>query len=114
MPFNLVRTDLGELAIALVDAATIVIGSPTVLTGPHPAAVSAAYLVNALRPKTRSASIIGSYGWGTRMVEILTGMLNNLKVEMIEPVVIKGLPKDDDLRALANLAAQIETRQGTL
>ncbi|HLP62819.1 MAG TPA: FprA family A-type flavoprotein, partial [Candidatus Deferrimicrobium sp.] len=29
--FNLTRTDLGELAMALVDAATVVIGTPTVL-----------------------------------------------------------------------------------
>ncbi len=114
MPFNLTRTDLGELAIALVDAATIVIGAPTVLGGPHPAAVYAAYLANALRPKTRFASIIGSYGWGSRMVEVLKGLLGNLKVEMIDPVVIKGLPGDDDRRALAALADQIERRHKTL
>ncbi len=35
-PFNLTKTDIGEMAIALVDAATIVIASPTVLVGPHP------------------------------------------------------------------------------
>lgn len=34
--FNLTVTDLGKLAIALVDAATVVLGSPTVLTGAHP------------------------------------------------------------------------------
>ena len=32
-PFNLTKTDIGELAMALVDAATIVIASPTVLVG---------------------------------------------------------------------------------
>ncbi|HID29676.1 MAG TPA: FprA family A-type flavoprotein, partial [Desulfobacterales bacterium] len=47
-PFNLTETDIGEPAMALVDAATIVIASPTVLIGPHPAAVYATYLVNAL------------------------------------------------------------------
>jgi len=34
-PFNLSQTDTGELAISLVDAATVVIASPTVLAGPH-------------------------------------------------------------------------------
>ena len=57
--FNLVKTDIGKLAMALVDAATIVIGSPTVLTGAHPEVVYAAFLTNALRPKLRFASIIG-------------------------------------------------------
>jgi flavorubredoxin len=61
-PFNLTKTDIGELAMALVDTATIVVGSPTVLVGPHPNVVYAVYLVNVLRPKVKFASIIGSYG----------------------------------------------------
>jgi flavorubredoxin len=105
--FKLSATDIGRLAISLVDAATIVIGSPTVLTGAHPVAAYAAILANALRPKTRFSSIMGSYGWGGRMVEQITGMLSNLKVEMLEPVVAKGYPKDDDFAALDKLADQI-------
>jgi flavorubredoxin len=106
-PFNLTRTDIGELAMSLVDAATIVIGSPTVLTGPHPNVVYGAYLVNALRPKLRFASVIGSYGWGSRMLEVLKGMLTNLKVELIEPVIVKGYPREDDFRSLDRLADEI-------
>ena len=49
--FNLAVTDIGKLAMALVDAATIVVGTPTVLAGPHPYAVYAVFLANALRPK---------------------------------------------------------------
>lgn len=105
--FNLAVTDIGELAISLVDAATIVLGSPTVLTGAHPQVAYAAILANALRPKTRFASIIGSYGWGGRMVEQLTSFVANLKVELIEPVIAKGHPKDDDFAALDKLADEI-------
>lgn len=105
--FDLAVTDIGKLAIALVDAATIVIGSPTVLTGAHPNVVSTAYLANALCPKVEFLSIIGSYGWGGKMVEQLAQMIPNLKVEIIDPVVIKGYPKDEDLKALDKLAASI-------
>ncbi len=108
--FNLAKTDIGKLAIALVDAATIVVGSPTVLVGPHPNVVHAVYLANALKPKLEFASIIGSYGWGTRMVERITEMLSNLKVELLEPVVIKGFPKEEDFRALDRLADEILKR----
>ena len=41
------------------------------------------------------------------MVEQLTGMLTNLKVEIIEPVVIKGYPKEEDFKALDRLADEI-------
>lgn len=106
-PFNLTRTDIGELAMALVDAATIVVASPTVLVGPHPNAVYAAYLANALRPKVKFASVIGSYGWGGKMIEQIAGMLTNLKVEILEPVLVKGYPRGDDFKFLSRLADDI-------
>ncbi len=105
--FDLAATDIGKLGIALVDAATIVIGSPTVLTGAHPNVVSTAYLANALRPKVEFLSIIGSYGWGGKMVEQLAQMIPNLKVEIIDPVVIKGFPGKNDYKALDKLATGI-------
>ena len=113
-PFNLTETDIGELAVALVDAATIVIGSPTVLVGPHPSAVYAAFLANALRPKLKFASIIGSFGWGGKMVEIISGMLTNLNVEIIEPVIIKGYPKKGDFEAIDRLADELSEKHKTL
>jgi flavorubredoxin len=106
-PFNLTRTDIGELAMALVDAATIIIASPTILVGPHPNIVYATYLVNALRPKLKFASIIGSFGWGSRMVEHIKGMLTNVRVEFIEPVLVKGYPREADFQLLDKIADEI-------
>lgn len=106
-PFNLSQTDIGELAMDLVDASTIVIGTPTVLGGAHPLAIYAAYLANALRPKTKFVSIIGSYGWGGKTVEQLAGMIGNLKVEVIEPVLVKGMPTDEDYVKIDALAEAI-------
>jgi len=105
--FNLAAVDIGKLAMALVDAATMVIGTPTVLVGPHPNVAYAAFLANALRPKLQFVSIIGSYGWGGKAVEQLKGMIPNLKVEVLDPVIIKGFPKESDFRALDNLAETI-------
>ncbi len=109
-PFNLTVTDLGDLAMALVDASTLVLASPTVLSGLHPSAVYAAYLVNALRPKLRFVSVIGSYGWGGRMLEQIKGLLSSLKVELLDPVIVRGRPKEDDLRALEELGNEILNR----
>ncbi len=106
-PFNLTKTDIGELAKALVDAATIVIASPTVLVGPHPNVVYGTYLVNALRPKLKFASVINSYGWGGKVIDKIKEMLTNLKVEIIEPVIVKGYPKEEDFKSLTRLADEI-------
>jgi flavorubredoxin len=108
--FELSTVDIGKLAMALVDAATIVIGSPTVLVGPHPSAAHAAFLANALRPRTKFASIIGSYGWGGKTVEQLTAMMPNIKAEILEPVLTKGEPKEADYAALDRLADEISAK----
>ncbi|MBP6940772.1 MAG: FprA family A-type flavoprotein [Syntrophorhabdaceae bacterium] len=112
--FNLTVTDIGKLAMALVDAATIIVGTPTVLAGPHPLAAYAAFLANALRPKVKFLSIIGSYGWGGKCVETLAGMIPNLKVEVLEPVLCKGLPSQNDFNALDRLAESVAQKHKEL
>jgi len=114
MPFDLSVTDLGKLAIALVDSATIVIGTPTVHVGPHPAVSYAVSLANSLRPKAAFASIIGSYGWGTRAVEAIAGMIPNLKMELLPPVLCRGVPREPDFKALAGLAETIASKHGEM
>jgi flavorubredoxin len=112
--FDLATVDVGKLAMALVDAATLVVGAPTTLVGPHPRVAYAVFLANALRPKTRFASIIGSYGWGSQAKEQIISMIPNLKVELLEPVIVKGLPKEEDFKALDTLASTIAEKHRNL
>jgi flavorubredoxin len=111
---DLTSVDLGELAMSLVDAASIVIGTPTVLTGPHPLAAHAAFLANALKPKAKWATVIGSFGWAGKTVEKLVEMLPNLKVELLEAVMVKGMPRDEDYAAVDALADAIAARHAEL
>jgi len=113
-PFMLTATDIGELAISLVDTATIVLGSPTVLTGPHPAVVYAAYLANLLRPKAKFATVIGSYGWGGTIVDQVVNLIPKLKVELFNPVIIKGKPRDEDFLLLDKLVDEIVSKHEEL
>jgi flavorubredoxin len=112
--FDLAVTDIGKLAIALVDAATIVLGTPTIHVGPHPAVFYAAHLANALRPKAQFASVVGSYGWNSKAVERIAELIPNLKVELLEPVLCRGHPREVDFAALDRLAAEIAARHATL
>jgi flavorubredoxin len=105
--FDLSATDIGKLAISLVDAATIVIGTPTVLVGPHPQIFYAVHLANALRPRARFATIIGSYGWASKAVDQISASIPGLKVELLPPVLCKGLPRKPDYDALTALADSI-------
>jgi len=112
--FDLAATDLGKLAIALVDAATLIVGTPTVHVGPHPAVFYAAHLANALRPKLRFASIIGSYGWSSKAIERIAELIPNLKVELLNPVLCRGYPRDKDFESLEALADAVAAKHRSL
>ncbi len=105
--FDLAVTDIGKLAMALVDAATIVIASPTVHVGPHPVVAYAALLANAIKPKARFAAVIGSYGWANKLVDGILGLIPNLKPEVLGAVICKGEAKEPTLKELSDLAALI-------
>lgn len=113
-PFNVAEEDLGELAMELVEACTIVFGSSMVLAGPHPAAVTAAYITGILRPKAKYVSFIGSYGWGGVLVEKLEQSLSAVKAEKLEPVIIKGKPKQEDFEKLDILVEEIYRKHKAL
>jgi flavorubredoxin len=114
LQLNLLETDSGVLGSAVVDAATIILGTPTVLFGPHPVAVNAAYLIRALCPKARHLGILGSYGWGTNAVNYLSEMLAPLDAEVLDPVYIRGIPDEGAISDLRKLADEIEKRHKNL
>lgn len=107
--FDLSVTDIGKLAIELVDAATLIVGTPTVHVGPHPAVYYASHLANLLRPKVKYAAIIGSYGWSSKAIEQVAGLIPNLNVNVLGTVLQKGMPDETTLAELDELAAAIAT-----
>ncbi|HTX78251.1 MAG TPA: FprA family A-type flavoprotein [Longilinea sp.] len=108
--FDLTVSDTGELAMALVDAATIVVGTPILLGGAHPLVAYACLLASVLKPKTQFAAIVSSYGWGAGAVERLPELISGLKLEMLPGVTCHGLPREKDLQAIDALAETIAAK----
>jgi len=105
--YNLAKFDSGELAMDVLDAATVVIATPTVLGGVHPKILYGATLLNLLRIKSRYAAVINSYSWGGKAVDQIKAAVSNLKIELLEPVMIKGYPKEENKKDLLSLADNI-------
>jgi flavorubredoxin len=112
--FDMNATDLGTYASSLVDAATVVFATPTVLVGPHPAIVFAAYLTASLRPKLKHAAAIGSYGWAGKAAEQTQALCGSLKAEWLEPIFTRGLPTEETFEQLDHLAETIAQRHQEL
>ncbi len=60
-----------------------------------------------MRPKVRYTGLIGSYGWGTQITNVITQLTGNLKAERLDPVLVKGLPREEDLQQLDQLARSL-------
>jgi flavorubredoxin len=112
--FDLTVADIGELAMALVDAATVVVGTPIMLGGSHPLVGYAINLAALLKPKAKFAAFLVSYGWGAGAVERLPGLIEGLKVEALPPVVARGMPRQNEMEAVDALAELIATKHREL
>ena len=108
--FNIPVSDLGEIAMALIDSATVIIGGATVLAGLHPVAANLVYIANALRPKTKFVTFITSFSWGERASEVIKSGLSNFKAEVLVPVISKGSPKEAEFKDLDRLANDIAAK----
>lgn len=108
--FDVTSLDTGHLAMDLVDAATVVIGTPTVMTNPHPAMIGVIYLINLLRPKVKFMSAVVTHGWASNAIETIQTMTSGLKPELIPPVLLRGMPAEDGLRLIDELADAIAAK----
>jgi len=99
---NLALTDIGDLAKDLVDSRAIVLGAPTVLGGAHPLAVYAAYLFKALRPPTKFAVLLSSYGWGGGAIKQIQEILAGFKIDVVGALEINGPPTEENMRQIVD------------
>jgi len=100
---NLALTDIGDLARDLVDSRAIILGAPTVLGGAHPLAFYAAHLFKALRPPTRFAVLLSSYGWGGGAARQIQELLSGLKIDVVGAVEINGPPTKENMRQIGDI-----------
>ncbi|NLO36182.1 MAG: FprA family A-type flavoprotein [Clostridiaceae bacterium] len=102
--------ETGHFIMDLVDAAAVILATPTVLGGPHPNMAYAALIANAVRPKARFMALIGSFGWATQVEKVMESLTGNIKAERLPSVLAKGLPTEDDWSRLDALAADLGAR----
>jgi len=102
--------DLGELAADLVEARAVVLGAPTVLNGLHPLALTAAYLVKALKPPAKYGVYVGSYGWGGGALKQVQELLGPTNIELVGAYECKGRPSAADMQAVEQLGEQLAAR----
>jgi flavorubredoxin len=101
---------VGRLAIELLDSSMLILGASNVLNAPHPAALLAVALLAGLKPPATLAAVLGSFGWNGKPLEDLAASLAAARLEVLPPVLAKGLPKPETAGQLDALADEIVRR----
>jgi len=98
--YNLTTTEIGQLAIEMVDASTLIIASPTFLGGLHPIVSTTVSTLNKLKPKTKIIGFIGSKEWGGEAFKEFENITNNFEAEVILGEISTGIPKKENFKKL--------------
>jgi flavorubredoxin len=107
---NLAVADIGDIAKDLVDSRAVVLGTPTVLGGAHPLAVYASYLVKALKPPTRYAVVLSSYGWAGGAIRHVQETIGPTKMEIVGALEISGPPTESDINKIVELGKALANK----
>lgn len=110
IPYDLLVANVSHLSRDLVDASAVILGSPTVLAGPHPVAANALTLVKALRPRLKLAAFLGSYGWGGGAASQVKALLEAAKFEIVDVLDILGPPGEKEIERAVQLGQNVARR----
>jgi flavorubredoxin len=109
-PFNLTVADLGQIAMSMVDASTIILASPTLLGNTHPLMANAIAVAALLKPKAHFIGFIGSYGWSDNVPKKVAEMVAPLHKEPLPFVNFRGFPTEEAHKQLDDLADIIQQK----
>jgi flavorubredoxin len=81
-----------EVMLEVFDSAAVVLGSPTHNNGILPLMADMLTYMKGLRPQNKIGSAIGSFGWSGECVKVLTQWLEDMNMEVVDPVKAKFVP----------------------
>ncbi len=97
-----------DVATEILDAGALIVGSPTINNQIFPSIADVLSYLKGLRPVGMIGAVFGSFGWGGESVKLLAGMLEEMKVELVdEPVKVNYAPTDDNLNQCYKLGVRI-------
>ena len=94
----LAASNRSEVALHLLSAGAVFIGSPTLNNNIFPSVVDSLVYLKGLKPKNKIGAAFGSYGWGGEALPQLNQWMKDIGIELIsEGVKVKYVPREGDL-----------------
>lgn len=104
-------TSRSDVALELLTAGALIVGSPTVNAGLHPAVADILTYLQGLKPQGLIGSCFGSYGWSGEAVAQVKERLTAMAVELAaEPIAVVYVPNEVDLHECFRLGSMVARR----
>ena len=97
-----------NVATEILDAGALVVGSPTLNNNMYPTVADLLTYLKGLKPKNLVAAAFGSYGWSGEAVGQVKGMLEEMKLDLVnDGLRVKFVPDGDALGQCYDLGLQV-------
>jgi flavorubredoxin len=105
---NISYTDMSNVLVDAVRPTVLVVGAPTYDAHPFPKIWAFTNEVKGKRFPVNKVALFGTYGWGGGGVKKLRQMFEEMRFEVLEPVVrVKARPTDEETKQIKTLAKTI-------
>jgi len=95
--FRLTYADYSDVITEAMKAKAILIGSPTLNLGMYPSVAEYICYQKGLKPMNKVGIAFGSYGWSKGAVKEIVEQLEATKIDVIDTIEIKFVPRPEDL-----------------
>jgi flavorubredoxin len=107
-PIHIRSSHRSEIMTEVLDAAAVIVGSPTINNQLFPTVSDFLTYMKGLKPKNKIAAAFGSYGWSGESVKLINQELEAMKFDIIDPgVKIQYVPDQDGKNACLELGRKI-------
>jgi len=107
-PIHIRSSHRSEIMTEVLDAAAVVVGSPTINNQLFPTVSDFLAYMKGLKPKNKIGAAFGSYGWSGESVKLITKELEAMKFDIIDPgIKIQYVPDQDGKNACYELGRKI-------
>jgi flavorubredoxin len=97
-----------NVATEILDAGVLAVGSPTLNNNFYPTVADLLTYLKGLKPKNLVGAAFGSYGWSGEAVGQVQGMLEEMKIDLVDDGLrVKFVPDDDALGRCYNLGLKL-------
>lgn len=105
--FHVRKTSWTEIVTEILDARAVAVGSPTLHNSVFPTIAGFLTYLKSLRPQKKKALAFGSYGWNGVAVKEVHNILQEMKLECLEPLMVRYRPNKDELEKAFNLGVEL-------